>query len=274
MHSAELDRLLERLCRLPVCALAQGVMTCEIAEEHGLLGFTCARPMMGEISRDPGEIGNVCRLDRFGNRPMKGSSLSRRQQAVGNLLGDDVLEQIGQVRLIAFERGEIESAQVVEFGQKGIAFAHRRMHLAEHDEAEHPPNHRGHFDRELFCGGEPIDTARHDAVQCVRKRDVAEVGVAASNATLTARDLDDARITQCKDQFFAEERVALGPLGDKRGQGVRNRRDPKTIADHVGSFFGAHRLEQQHFNGPTRCCPELARGRRIDGSGSDDREHW
>jgi hypothetical protein len=122
-----------------------------------------------------GERTGVGALVPLGDRPVQLPPLRPQHQAVGGLLGDDVLEQVGQVGLGGIQGrqvGRLQRHQVVQ--EDGGCLLHG-VDVAQHAQGEHPPDHACHLQGELLGWREPVDPAGDHPVHCVRQLQAAEV---------------------------------------------------------------------------------------------------
>ncbi len=71
---------------------------------------------------------------------------AERQTLVGDLLGGDVLEQVGLIGL-AIEIDEIGSAQGIELLDDGFEVAELRVSARQHRRFEHAPDDAGDLER-------------------------------------------------------------------------------------------------------------------------------
>jgi hypothetical protein len=79
----------------------------------GLLRRAGPAPVMSEERDERLDVGNV-RLVPLGHGPVKRTALGVDEQVVGDLLGDHVGEQVGEVRVGRLETGQVEPGRMVE----------------------------------------------------------------------------------------------------------------------------------------------------------------
>ena len=86
----------------------------------------------------------------------------------------------------------------------------------QHAKAKHPADHAGHFERELFAAGQPVDAPGDHALHGVRDIEFVQVQVLVGQPALACFDHEMTGIAQRQCQLLTEERVALGLVAQQR----------------------------------------------------------
>jgi hypothetical protein len=121
-------------------------------------------PVVGEQRVVRRKIGGVLALDPLRHCPMQRLALGVEQQALGRLLGDDMLEEAGQLGLRRLQRRQVELRQCSHRLLQLGSFRRKRVDCPQGAQREDPANDTGRFQGQLLRRGQPVNPARHHPV--------------------------------------------------------------------------------------------------------------
>ena len=151
--------------------------------------------MVGEQRIDLAQVGGMRVLQPAAGGAMQIAALRKRQQAVGDLLRDDVLELIivavtGLARMHQIKRDKALKL-TINFSLTGTQGMYRTQGPAGKTTSEHA----GNFEGELFATAQPVDTAGNDALDRHRHFRRINTQRIAGQHTLPAAHQQIARVT-------------------------------------------------------------------------------
>ena len=199
---------------------------------------------------------------------------AERQALVGDLLGRDMLEEVGLIGL-AIEVDEVGGTQGVELLDDGVEVAELRVRAGQHRRLEHAPDDAGDLERPARLLADRIDPRQHEAVQALRQLQRADGGRVARVNTVR-RDV--------ADELLDVERVAARSIGDQRHQGLAGLRPrradlaagrPDLVelgADELGRIVGVELVEADLRERRQALDAEAAAGLAGRAIGQDDQD--
>ena len=111
--------------------------------------LACAAPVMREERDERLQVGRV-RLVPLGDGAVERAALGVDQQVVCDLLGDDVGEQVGEVRVGRLDAGQVEPRRMVEVGRQERSRIVDRVDVTQGHDPEQAADHARHLERQLL----------------------------------------------------------------------------------------------------------------------------
>ena len=170
-------------------------------------------------------------------------ALRHRQQLIHRLLHQRVSEGIAGHAVGHFAGEQVAAQQAQQHLDDALALLCDRVDRAQTGFGEHPSEHAGHLQDQLFVVAKAVDTTRDHAPQRAGKRVRHAFGDVLAQVAAAADDLDVARLAQFERELLDIERVAVGAPLDQLAELVRYRREPAQVADHLGGLVLVQRPE-------------------------------
>ncbi len=147
---------------------------------------------------------------------MQLAALGKEQRLIGRLLGDDVLEQIGQLWFEQLDEGKVPLVQGRQLCLQRLRRRRRSpatIDSVQRRESETASDDRSHLEDSLLGQRQLVDARQHQAVQGVgqRLRRLRQVTLDDDLARVR-QNTDDAPVAQGKGQLLGKEGIAAAAL--------------------------------------------------------------
>src|SRR5438132_897789 len=196
----------------------------------------CMLPVVGEERRALAKLPRLPFLDRARDGGMDAGPALRELRAVGDFLGQRVLEGVLDLRIERLLVEELGSRERMESG--GQVSVAEISNAPENRLGEPLADHRRRLQHPLLPLGETVDARGEDALH---GRGQADLLRGPDQLVRTPASRDHARLDQRLDDLLDEERIAARALLDALAEAEERRIGAEEIGEELLDRFGAER---------------------------------